>query len=579
MMPLPNKSMVLKMFSSPEVPIEHRMMLLYDLCTSDSEEAKGIVRKVVEAASAATAARYDEQLKELRERIRELQEGPLRPAVYLGQEAGGKVVVRFEDGATAIVAIVQETDREQLRLGDAVLLDKGGHAIVARGKDFFNAGQEASWVRSLEGSLIEVELRDEKLLLHMSARLREKFERGEAQPGCSVIVSPRQRIAFDTVPSNEQGSHFVFVDNSPAPDVVIERDIAEPPALLNVLFDYVHLGFTNPALLAKYRLPLTLTALFTGASGVGKSFCVEGLIRQILEMVADILGVPLDELPPRVVRMRNESLLSEYFGRSDKLIARFFQEVLDLYDRPVRGADGREYRLPVIAVGEECDAFSRQRGLDHESVMDRIQTGFLRGLDPARSEYRGRQIVFLFTSNVPELIDAAFLRRAGGFICHFKRLTSRRTFQAVLEKQLHGRLLSSRNGSTQDAVRTQICQDITSWLFSPNSKCQDLVELSCAGSETLVKSRRDFLTAALVERAVRQAAECACRLEADGCEHPGLTTPALARAFADQIDAIVGQLGVRNVANYVDLPEGTRVTNVRRLGGPSFVPMEMVRAS
>ena len=122
-------------------------------------------------------------------------------------------------------------------------------------------------------------------------------------------------------------------------------------------------------------------------------------------------------------------------------------------------------------------------------------------------------------------------------------------------------------------------QNLTSWLFSPNSEQQDIVELDCAGSETLPKSRRDFLTPALVQRAVHQAAQQACQLEVDGCESPGLTMDSLAKAFDDQISGIVGQLSVGNIADYVDLPEGTRVTNLRKLKKPNHLPFELMRAS
>ncbi len=578
-MEMPDTSAVLMMLLNGKVPLEHREMLFRDICLDESEKARQIMRKVLDEATARSSKHFEKKVKELQERIDELNRGPLRPAAFIGKDNNGRAIVCFEDGTTAIVAIADKKLHEQLRLGNAVLLDKAGNAVVAEGLNLFNSGQEALWLRSVDRDLIEVELRDEKFVFHMSASLKEKYEKGEARPGCSVIVSPRQKIAFKAMPKEERLGNFMFLDNSPVPDVVIERDIAHPPSFIFALNEHVRAALISPEILSKYKLPLTKTILLTGPSGTGKSLCIAGMIRRILETISETIGIPLSKLPPRVMRMKTDKLLNEWLGRSDKLIARFFEEATELYDKAVCGADGKEYNLPVIAVGEECDAFSRRRGSDHDSIMDRLQTAFLQGLDPARPEYKTRQIIFAFTSNVPELIDAAFLRRAGGSIYYFKRLTRRTAFQAVLEKHLSGLPFAGNNGSDQATLEKQMSQDITSWLFSPNSEKQELVELRCAGSETLLKSMRDFLTGALVERAVHAAAEQAYQSEVNGCKNPGLTMDSLVKAFDDQINGIVGQLSERNIASYVDLPEGTRVTSLRRLIKPSHLPFEFMRAS
>jgi hypothetical protein len=50
-------------------------------------------------------------------------------------------------------------------------------------------------------------------------------------------------------------------------------------------------------------------------------------------------------------------------------------------------------------------------------------------------------------------------------------------------------------------------------------------------------------------------------------------------AFDDQIQAIVGQLTAHNAENYLDLPDGMRVGNVRRVPQPAWQPHQLERGA
>ena len=49
-------------------------------------------------------------------------------------------------------------------------------------------------------------------------------------------------------------------------------------------------------------------------------------------------------------------------------------------------------------------------------------------------------------------------------------------------------------------------------------------------------------------------------------------------AFHDQIRRIVEQLTQHNAENYLDLPDGMRVGNVRRIPQPALQPHQLERA-
>ena len=74
--------------------------------------------------------------------------------------------------------------------------------------------------------------------------------------------------------------------------------------------------------------------LFTGMPGTGKTLAIEAIIRQTAEICAEITGVPVEELPPRVLRMTPDKVLSVWLGQSDKNLVRLFEEAIALYDEP-----------------------------------------------------------------------------------------------------------------------------------------------------------------------------------------------------------------------------------------------------
>ena len=120
--------------------------------------------------------------------------------------------------------------------------------------------------------------------------------------------------------------------------------------------------------------------------------------------------------------------------------------------------------------------------------------------------------------------------------------------------------------------------DITSWLFGANAD-EAVVETVYAGSTTpVIRYRRDFLTGALVDRSIRQAATEACRQHEEGSEDPGVTTAMLAHALAEQVENIVRQLTEHNVHHYVDVPGGSRVASVRPLTTTRSIPAELERS-
>src|SRR5207248_3195781 len=111
-------------------------------------------------------------------------------------------------------------------------------------------------------------------------------------------------------PREDELSHYRFLVKEPPPEVVVERDIGAPPAFLDEITEHVRMEMLTPHLGRRYRLRQSVMKLLTGVSGSGKTLCVQALWRRMYEVMNAVTGVPIEELPPRVLRLRMAQVLS-----------------------------------------------------------------------------------------------------------------------------------------------------------------------------------------------------------------------------------------------------------------------------
>lgn len=237
-----------------------------------------------------------------------------------------------------------------------------------------------------------------------------------------------------------------------------------------------------------------------------------------------------------------------------------------------------DHSLPLIVKCEELDGLAGRRsdGDFDGGSMNRVLTTFLGLFDPARTEFRDSVIIVLSTSNRPHAVDLAALRRFGMKTYSFGRLTHRRPFEAVLMTQLMRTPLAC--SQDQEAARRQTVDEISSWLFAEQDQ-DPIVDLAFVGSaETVTKVRRDFLTPALVNRALIAAATGACARELQGIGARGLQVAELMASIDAQVRSIAeNQLSVETVRDHLDIPDGVRVATVKRRQKPMVPKYQAVR--
>jgi hypothetical protein len=560
----------------------HRQRLLMSMVSN--EEYAEAVQGILEAAATSKVDELAEQrMQTANELIAALEDGPIRPATFVSfmpQRNGvRRAEVKFADGASAFLVVPDDELAAKLRRGEAVLVDGRMRAILAGDAGEFPTGEIARLVRRVEGAVIEISFpRDDETQLFVASELLvEKLDREEVIAGAMLRVCRRRTMAFDAIPQADGLSFYKFLCRDAVPDVVVERDMASPPKLIGQTLDHVRRCMTDPQLLERYRLRPFMSWMLVGPSGTGKTFCIQALWNAIYRQLSELTGAGMDELPPRVLRLRLSDVLSKFLGESDQRLARFWDEVEQLAEEKFTTPDGHEVELPVLVLCEEAEGFARQRGADQDAIYDRIQTTLLSRMDTTSQKLRNKLVICLFTTNVPQLLDSAVARRFGGNVEHFGRL-DRRAFNQVLRKHIAGLPMQSHNGTSQDGLEKALAERITSWLYAPNSDGQTIVELTYIGEAHPTPRRMgEFLTPAIVDRAVQQAASQACSLQAAQQGPPGLSAVLVAQCIEQQVRSIVERLRRENVSEYLDLPEGSRVASIKKISRSPSLPLQLFR--
>ncbi len=575
----PKKLEMMLMDSS--APLEFRMEVLKQLAQAEDEAAIPILIGLLEAAGASKADElYREKLAEVAMVLRALEEGPLRSALFdqmLDQPGlGQRAQVILSDGGLASPLVTDKELAEKMECGDTVWIDAKGTAILFHAPMPSVVGDEARLEQIHHDGYVSASVGDQhRALYRPTARLREQLKADEARPGATLIVCQRRMIAFLALPEAKGLDHYKFLCREAVPDVIVERDIGAPADFIGQLIRHARRELENPEVSLRYRLRRSKLVLLSGIPGSGKTHSINGLWNELAKLESELTGAAVEDLPPRVMRLKSSEVLSKWLGQSDKLIARFFAELDQLACETFTGPDGREWKLPVLVIAEEIDALARSRGED--AIHDRILATLLEGLDPSRPVFRDHLVFIIATTNTSHLVDTAVIRRIGGCIETFGHM-NRTSFSSVLEKLLLGLPFAESVMMSGDDARRRTLADTTAWLYAPNSQAGGQVELTMAGqANPVTHHHRHFMTAGLIDRAVQEASEAAANAEHAGAGRPGLTAELVTSAIHRQVRSIVDLLTPQNCGQYIALPDGERVATVRRIEQPAVIPFQLVR--
>lgn len=499
----------------------------------------------------------DEEITQLRAVVNALSNGPMKTCYHIEQvkDSNGRVYVTTESGDDAVTLVADPDILPDLTLGTKVLVNQS--IIIEACPVMSVRGDIAIFERNVGGKKIEVSYEGRRIVVWAAEELGKQINDGIVKPGRQLIIKAGPGIAFEAIPEPDGLTRFKFLVQEPVPDVIVERDIGAPPRCIEEICRFILTELTKPELHRRYGIRAMLMWLLEGVSGSGKTLVCQAIWRRMYEIMEEFTGVPMQELPPRVFKMRSSQVLSKWLGESDQNLDRFFDEVEQLAKTPFK-VGNKEFKLPVLVIMEEIDGLAAQRGRDHDGVYDRILTTALRRLDATTMP--NLPISVVGTTNEPGSVDRAMLRRIGGNIEHFGMLTLD-AFPLVLEKHIAKVPVQDGTGQSQKALRTQLTKELTDLFYHADQP--PVVELLIDGKE-VPKYRRDFLTPALIDRAVQHAAKHAVRLELEG-KADGVSSKMLGSAMVMQVGSIVNQLNAGNAHRYVTIPEGQKVARVTRI--------------
>ena len=250
---------VLAMLVNKDLPIAHRMNVLKSLANHENRQSNEILAEFIQIADSGNAATTTKQNEELNELIEELKRGPRRLGTFIRlQQSKGPVpraAVKLENGETAFPILLEDGIFGKLQCGDNVMLDAHARVLVDHTDLKNETGEEAYFERRIGENQVEISMRgDERYVYTASKSLAESFDQGWVAPGNRILVSSRREIAFSPLPEEDGPAQYRYLDRSPVPDVVVERDIGAPSGFIAEITEMVFLEMTNPDLRRKYRI-------------------------------------------------------------------------------------------------------------------------------------------------------------------------------------------------------------------------------------------------------------------------------------------------------------------------------------
>jgi hypothetical protein len=569
----PSKAETLRLLLDSSKPLQQRARLFFQIVSSlkfdaaqVEEFAAGLIEVAQQAAPAADVAALKEQLQQ---QLAALNEGPPRMATYLGPAEvmlpgdHPRVHVMTSDGVERFPLLGDKVRLQDLTPGMTVFLDFKGLTVTAVSPWLPQAGQEAIFLRALpDSNCIEVKHLDQPMVLYATQPLLDGVREGRVKRNDRIIFCLQRRFAFGAVPA-EQDRRYRFIDKTKIPEIVAARDIGRPHWILGWMLKRLRIMLHHPELMEQFDFRPRCSAFLSGPSGTGKTLTIGAFLYESHRMMAEFVG--RDDVGSRVIRVKSSDLLSHLFGVTDQNIDALFDDILALARETIE-VDGRRVTLPIVVIMEEAEALAKRRGDFDGAIYDRVIGMLLQRLDDPTDSLANVPLFWITTSNRAEIMDSAMWRRLAGVRAEFLRL-DRDGALAVLHKKLKPKFpYASHNGTPHAERRTQAIDRVMASLFSPNGDDAGQLELTLRDGQKLTKHRRDFLTGAVIERAVSLAIESTAGAAVEnGGQTDGLSAERLIEALRHVIDGELANVTPHNAGDYLDLPEHTPVASVRRL--------------
>jgi proteasome-associated ATPase len=475
----------------------------------------------------------------LRAKLTALTEPELYPAIITDVRRNGRLAVEVAlANARLDVAVHPDVDPDDLQIGVKARLTQSRNCVVEVAED------PSEW--SEIGEFVNWSGGDHIVLRHQGSpkrlRVTDELLGIELRENDLVGFDPNAGIAYAKVEMPESSN--LLIENTP-PDLFEELRGLDP--VIARVKRFVHFAHKYPEVAHRYRVSTKRGILLYGPPGNGKT----KLARCLANFTALLSGSGL----VRFMAVSGSSFYSMWLGQSEQNIKARFRLIREM---------AQDSAIPIILFFDEIDAIGRRRGSSFSGdAPDRILATLLAELDGiAQLE----NVIIIGATNRIDILDPGLIRagRLGDEQIYIPP-PNRSAAGAILLRYLEPLPL---DGELQRMVETLLAR-----FFSARGDYADLARVTLRDGRKLPIGVRDLVNGAMLENAVRKAADTAADREIQ-TGAVGVTLDDVAAALDQELRSVASLLSPGNVRSYVSrLPQDVdpvAVELVSRLPSPSL---------
>ncbi len=435
--------------------------------------------------------------RKLRDLAAERDAHTLAPERYLGPStlADGKLYAMVTRGHLDVYLPARREQLEALKFGDPILVDTKEDRLVGRDGH-----------APISGEVVMVDARpacnpSQVIVTHNDRRQMARLPHELARqpnccgPGSWVVFDAVRRFVLGQVDAENDGQDLLMSLDKLA--AVTRHDVGAPQPVVEEILERFRIHAEAPDWYKTMQARDRCSYLFQGATGSGKSYT----LALIANLTADVTEEVTGQRSSRIVMVDASQFWSPLFGQTEQRIAEWADKLSRLGARQVCDKQGQPVRLPLIIVLEECESLMRARGEQSSGhLFDRPLALILQKTQSLENALRV-PIIWIATTNRPDLVDPAALRRIGMRQVTFSTLSVAEAREVLLTKFDPSIPIAGEKTNDNEQARMAAVQRILGYLYGPEPK-QAIAEVQFANSETRHLNRSDLVTPALLEEAV-----------------------------------------------------------------------------
>jgi len=438
------------------------------------------------------------------EMIKELGKEPLNTERYIGpakMDGVGKLG-RMLSGTTyawvtakdGMVALPVSTDVKGLQQGDMVLISGKVQRIIGKDAEAQNIGiivTVEAIPETTKGQIQQIIVKIGELV--QSAWLHHSLLANPPAIGSKVIYDEKHRFVVGMAHTETKGEELL--SNIDSLQTVRRHQVGSPHPVAEQVVNHFRDAVEHPEWLKQLGSRDRKSYLFVGGTGGGKSYHIKLISTEIHDLVEQYTG----QRQSRVFLCDASQFWSPYFGETEQRITAWAKKIEALGQKKVISKDGKEIAMPILGVIEECEALFRTRGGDQNAsghLFDRVLSLLLQKLESAENAI-GVPIVWVCSTNRPDLIDAAAMRRIGMRKAIFGNLKRDGADQVLVAKTSD----LGNVGTSEDFI-----QQVVDYIYDSEDG-QKMAEVTFQDRSKRILHRRDVVTPAVLEEAVSSAVD------------------------------------------------------------------------